>query len=140
MQRCGSAGRFAWRNDKMVVSVLHSMVFRQALSGATYCAVAPLFQKARPRPNHFGLSRPSWKMLSPRAGRLSFAAVAAGYLFIGNCLDRHDPIALFGGQHSRHRQHTSLSSPPAEAKAISSKFASRQAEDAPTVHKPVLED
>ena len=124
----------------MLALVLYGMVFRQALSGATYCAVAPLFQKARQRPNHFGLSRPSWGMLSPRAGRLSFAAVAAGYVFIGICLDRHDLIALFGGQHSRHRQHISLFSPPAEGRSIGDRFASRQVEEAQTIRKPALED
>jgi hypothetical protein len=121
----------------MVASVLYGMVFRQALSGATYCAVAPLFWKARGRPNHFGFA---WKTLSPRAGRLSFAAIAAGCTFVGICLDKHDPIASFGDRYARHRQQTSRFSPPAEAKAISSKFASRQAEDAPAVRKPVLED
>jgi hypothetical protein len=116
------------------------MVFRQALSGATYCAVAPLFQKARRRPNHFRLLRPSWKMLSPRAGRLSFAAIAAGCVFIGICLDRHDPIALFGGQYGRHRQHISLFSPPAEGQSIGVRGASRQVEEAQTIRKPALED
>ena len=51
-----------------IASVLYGMVFRQALAGATYSAVAPLFQKPCRRPNRFGLLRPAWKTLSPESG------------------------------------------------------------------------
>jgi hypothetical protein len=122
-----------------IASVLYGMVFRQALSGATYCAIAPLFQKPCRRPNRFGLLRASWKTLSPSAGRLSFAALAAGYILIGIYSDKHYLIALFGDQYSRHRQHVSLFSPPAEAQAVGGKFAARQA-DARTIRRPALED
>jgi protein-S-isoprenylcysteine O-methyltransferase Ste14 len=106
-----------------IASVLYAMIFRRALFGAIYCAIAPLFLKAVRRPNRFGFLLSLWTAMSPRAGRLSFATVATVYILSGIYLDKHDLTAMFGDQYSRYRQQISLLAPSAAAPSVDGKSA-----------------
>ena len=128
-----------------IASILYDVIFHRAFVGATYCALAPLFQKTVGHPSHFGLLRASWTALSPRTGRLSFATVATVYIICGMYLGRHDLIALFGDQYSRYRQQVSLLTPLAEEQPVDDKVAMRQtnpnlAGHVQTIRRRKLED
>jgi hypothetical protein len=115
---------FARRNTMGgIASVLYALIFRRALFGAIFCAIAPLFQKAVRRPNGFGFLLAWWTAVSSRTGRLSFSTVAAVYILSGIYFDKHDLIAMFGDQYSRYRQQISLLAPPAAARSVDGESA-----------------
>ena len=128
-----------------IASILYDMIFHRAFVGATYCALAPLFQKTVRHPNRFVLLRASWTALSPKTGRLSFATVATVCILCGICLGRHDPIALFGDQFSRYRPQISLLAPPADEQPVDDEVAMHQtnpnlAGPVQTIRRRKLED
>jgi hypothetical protein len=122
-----------------IASIIYGVMFDRAFLGATYSAVAPLFQKPVRRPNRFGSLLAEITARSLRAGCLSLAIV--GTVCILSCLDQHGPVVVFGGD----RQQTSQPAAPAEGSSVDRKIAMRQASlnqagNAQTTRAPALED
>jgi hypothetical protein len=126
-----------------IASIIYAVMFDRAFLGATYCAVAPLFQKPVRRPNRSGFLLAECTIWSLRAGCLSLAIV--GTVCILSCLDRHGPVAMFDHQHGRDRQQASQPAALADRPSVDRKIAMRQAnlnlaEHTQTTRRPALED